>query len=148
MSTLDFSAEEATGCWLGRLWVDGVGPCVVTYRDGGFVDITSKAAPTTRDVLEMADPAAYVRTAQGPAVTGRLLAPCDLQSVKAAGVTFARSMIERVIEERAGGDPAKAEDIRARVKAPIGDNLADLVPGSDAAEAIKATLIDEGQWSQ
>jgi len=145
---LDFTDAEAKGCWLGRLWVEGTGPCVVTWRDGAFIDITSKATPTTRDVLEQDDPAAYVRAAKGSPVTGKLLAPCDLQAVKAAGVTFARSMIERVIEERAGGDPARAEDIRARVKAPIGDNLADLVPGSEAAEAVKTALIAEGLWSQ
>lgn len=150
MTSLAFTGEEAAGTWIGRVWAPEIGPCVVTHRDGVLVDITSEAAPTVRDVLEKEDPVAYIRFAPGKEVppASTLLAPADLQAVKAAGVTFARSMIERVIEERAGGDPAAAEDIRARVKAPIGDNLADLVPGSAAAQNVKDVLIAEGLWSQ
>ena len=138
------------GTWLGRVWVDDIGPCVVTLRDGVLTDITSRTAPTVRDVLEQDDPTSYVLTAPGKAIGAgaRLLAPCDLQAVKACGVTFAKSMVERVIEERAGGDPAKAEAIRARVMGAIGDTLADIVPGSEAAEAAKSALIAEGMWSQ
>ncbi|GAA4185787.1 hypothetical protein GCM10023069_68810 [Shinella granuli] len=77
-----------------------------------------------------------------------LLAPCDLQAVKACGVTFARSMIERVIEEKAAGNPALAEKVRGRVTAIIGDSLRDLKAGSDAAAKVKAALIEEGVWSQ
>lgn len=140
---------DRDGTWLGRAWVDGVGPCVVTLRDGALWDITSRAAPTVRDVLEQDDPAGFVRAADGRAVPdAALLAPCDLQAVKACGVTFAKSMVERVIEERAGGDPARAEEIRARVVGAIGDSLSDIVPGSDAAEAAKAALQAEGMWSQ
>ena len=147
---LEMSPAEAGGVWVGRAWREGVGPVIVTWRDGALVDITSRAVATMRDLMELPDPVAHVRTADGAALDGAptLLAPCDLQAVKAAGVTFARSMIERVIEERAGGDPAAAEAIRARVKQPIGDNLADLVPGSQAAEAVKAALRQEGLWSQ
>ena len=97
-------------------------------RAATVVDVTSREAPTVRDLLELDDPAGRLRAAAGgrsarspssrrrraPATTGRprLLAPCDLQALKACGVTFARSMVERVIEERAAGDPARAEAIR------------------------------------
>ena len=145
--------DEHRGTWLGRVWRPGFGPSVITVRDGTVFDITSKAAPTTRDLLEREDRVSFAQGATGEALgpldaLEGLLAPCDLQAVKAAGVTFARSMIERVIEERAAGDPAQAEAIRQRVKAPIGDNLADLVPGSEASEAVKEMLIAEGLWSQ
>ena len=138
------------GLWLGRVWAEGVGPCVVTVRDGALVDVTSRAAPTTRDVLEMDDPAGHVREARGrPLGAGwRWLAPCDLQAVKACGVTFARSMVERVIEEQAGGDASRAEAIRARIADRIGESLSDIVPGSEEARAAKAALIAEGLWSQ
>jgi fumarylacetoacetate (FAA) hydrolase family protein len=125
-------------------------------------DITSRAAPTVRDICEMDDPVAYVLGVDGRRVhtlemllsnvsqldRPYLLAPCDLQAVKACGVTFAGSMVERVIEERAGGDPAKAEDIRNRVGIAIGDSLRNIRPGSDAAKAAKAALQAEGLWSQ
>ena len=76
------------------------------------------------------------------------LAPCDLQSVKACGVTFASSMVERVIEEQAAGDPLKAQEIRSRIGARIGDSLSNIVPGSAEAAAVKEALIEEGLWSQ
>ena len=149
---------------LGRVWRDGVGPCVVTVRGvDDVVDITSKAAPTVRDVCEMDDPAGFVASAEGetvgslnalrdaaigdPAIT-HLLAPCDLQAVKACGVTFAGSMVERVIEERAAGDPSAAQAIRERIGALIGESLRDITPGSDEAMAVKDALIAEGLWSQ
>jgi fumarylacetoacetate (FAA) hydrolase family protein len=152
------------GLFLGRVWRAGIGPSIVTLRDGRVIDITSKAAPTMRDVLEQADIVAFVGAISGEDIGAlkdiaaasvepvgdvtRLLAPCDLQAVKAAGVTFARSMIERVIEERAGGDPARADAIRARVVAVIGDTLRDLVPGSPQAAEVKRLLQAEGLWSQ
>jgi fumarylacetoacetate (FAA) hydrolase family protein len=156
--------EVNEGSWLGRVWnaVAG-GPSVVTLRDGAVVDITSPAAPTVRDVCELDDPAAHVATAEGAplaqlaelaaAPVGDLarthfLAPCDLQAIKACGVTFASSMVERVIEERAAGDPLKAEAVRARVGAAIGDSLRNIRPGSVAAARVKAALIAEGLWSQ
>lgn len=80
--------------------------------------------------------------------TFRLLSPCDLQAIKACGVTFARSMVERVIEERAAGNPALAAEIRARVAGVIGDSLRNLVPGSTKAEEVKALMLAEGLWSQ
>jgi fumarylacetoacetate (FAA) hydrolase family protein len=161
----DFLGEDAAGaCFLGRVWTEPAGgPSVVTVRDGQVVDITSREAPTVRDICEMADPAGFVSAADGTvlgplaemaaAVPGdgrpaHFLAPCDLQAVKACGVTFAKSMVERVIEERAAGDPAKAEAVRARIAAAIGESLRDVVPGSENAEKVKAALIREGLWSQ
>lgn len=154
------------GSLVGRVWrADVEGPAVVTVRDGRVVDITSHEFPTMRDLLEADDPAALVRRQKGedlgsvediaaaslePATNGRLrlLAPCDLQAIKACGVTFARSMIERVIEERAAGDPSRAQEIRERVAAIIGDSLRNLVPGSKEAVKVKSALIEEGLWSQ
>lgn len=154
----------ADGLFVGRAWRAGIGPAVVTVRAGRVLDITSRAAPTVRDLLEQPDIPGFVAAQPGEEIgplaeiaaasreaTGdatRLLAPCDLQAVKACGVTFARSMLERVIEERAGGDPARAEAIRTRVAGVIGDSLRDLVPGSDKAAEVKRLLQAEGLWSQ
>ena len=158
--------EIGNGALAGRVWRhDAGGPAVVTVRGDRLIDITSRKFPTMRDLLETDDPAAFVRQTKGedlgsvediaiasfePAAedTTRLLAPCDLQAIKACGVTFARSMIERVIEERAAGDPARAQEIRKRVGAIIGDSLRNLVPGSEEASRVKAALIEEGLWSQ
>jgi fumarylacetoacetate (FAA) hydrolase family protein len=156
---------DPKGLYVGRVWQPGVGPVLVQIVDGWVIDKTSSAAPTMRDLLELENPAAHMAALQGTPLCSlpdllaashpaagpddlRLLAPCDLQAVKAAGVTFARSMVERVIEERAGGDPARAEAIRARVAGVIGDSLRDLVPGSDKAAEVKRLLIAEGLWSQ
>jgi fumarylacetoacetate (FAA) hydrolase family protein len=147
------------GTFVGRAWLaDAGGPAVVTVRDGRLVDITSRAAPTVRDICEMAEPAEFVRTAEGRDICGiadldrrgdvTLLAPCDLQAIKACGVTFAESMVERVIEERAAGDPASAAELRRRIGAAIGASLSGLVPGSDRAARAKQALIREGLWSQ
>jgi len=161
------AGDFATGTFVGRVWrPDAQGPSLVTLRDGRLVDITSRAAPTMRDLLEKDDPAGFVRAAEGETLGDlaavletsvesagalsrlHLLAPCDLQVVKACGVTFARSMIERVIEEKAAGNPALAEKMRARVTAIIGDSLRDLKAGSEEAAKVKAALIEEGVWSQ
>jgi fumarylacetoacetate (FAA) hydrolase family protein len=152
------------GTLIGRIWdPEAQGPAVATVRDGRVIDITSRAAPLVRDICEMDDPAGYVQAASGRDLgpiealvasevgdlsVPHLLAPCDLQAVKACGVTFAGSMVERVIEERAAGDPARAEAIRARVGAAIGDSLRNIRPGSPEAMAAKAALIAEGLWSQ
>jgi fumarylacetoacetate (FAA) hydrolase family protein len=149
---------------LGRVWRTGIGPSLVTLRAGRVLDITTRAAPTMRDLLEQADITAFVAAIDGidigslaefadnsveaTAEVTRLLAPCDLQAVKACGVTFARSMVERVIEERAGGDPGRAAEVRARIAKVIGDSLRDLVPGSAKAAEVKAVLQAEGLWSQ
>jgi fumarylacetoacetate (FAA) hydrolase family protein len=161
MADLGLPAE---GLFVGRVWRAGIGPCVVTVRQGRVVDITTKAAPTMRDLLEQADVVAFVAGIAGedlgaladitaasvePAgeVT-RLLAPCDLQAVKACGVTFARSMIERVIEERAAGDASRAVAIREKLGGILGDNLRHLVPGSEKAMEVKRLFKAEGLWSQ
>lgn len=152
------------GLFLGRVWRAGVGPAVVTVRAGRVVDITTKTAPTMRDLLEQANIAGFVAGIAGEDIGSvdeiaaasvepagevtRLLAPNDLQAVKACGVTFARSMIERVIEERAAGDASRAEAIRARVAGAIGDSLRNLVPGSEQAAEVKQRLQAEGLWSQ
>ncbi|WGV15887.1 fumarylacetoacetate hydrolase family protein [Fuscovulum ytuae] len=152
-----------TGVFVGRVWRRGLGPAVVTLRGDRVVDITTRAAPTMRDLLEAEDVPATVAAIEGedigslaeiaaaslqPRGGTRLLAPVDLQAIKACGVTFARSMVERVIEERAGGDPARAEEMRARVAGVIGDSLRNLVPGSEKAAEVKALLQAEGLWSQ
>ncbi len=155
------SEHEASGTWLGRVWRPGIGPSVVTLRDGRVVDITTKTAPLVRDVMELNAPSTHVQTATGDdlgpidaiAADGtkdRLhwLAPSDLQAIKACGVTFAQSMVERVIEEQAAGDPAKADAIRARVSAIIGDSLDQIEAGSENAVRVKAELIEIGLWSQ
>lgn len=141
-------------------------PLVVTVRGGEVIDITSAAAPTVRDVCEMADPAGYAGTAPGVAIgtvadvaanafeatrdTGKphLLSPLDLQAVKASGVTFVVSLLERVIEEQARGSAEKAEAIRADIASLIGHDLSRLRPGSPEAMEIKAKLIARGAWSQ
>jgi fumarylacetoacetate (FAA) hydrolase family protein len=154
--------ENAT--LLGRVWnANEQGPSVVTIRDGQVIDITAKTAPLVRDICEMSAPARYVQGANGVSLGSvddiaqatigdltktHLLAPCDLQSIKACGVTFASSMVERVIEEQAAGDPLKAEAVRNRVGQAIGETLNNIVPGSEEAAKIKAALIDEGLWSQ
>ncbi len=163
-TTSAVSAAEPHGVLLGRIWDPAVaGPCVVTVRDGVVFDITSAKAPLVRDICEMDDPAGYVRAAKGREIIAygallsadpgnpdqpHLLAPPDLQAIKACGVTFAKSMVERVIEEQAAGDPAKAEEIRKRVQTVVGDSLRDLRAGSPEAMQVKAALIGEGLWSQ
>lgn len=156
-----------TGTFVGRVWRPDVkGPAVVVLRGDVLFDITSKDAPTMRDVLEMDDPVAFVHAAKGEklmlltdALTQSIaadsdpqrlhfLAPCDLQAVKACGVTFARSMIERVIEEKAAGNPALADSIREKVSEIIGNSLRNLKAGSPEAAKVKAALIEAGMWSQ
>jgi fumarylacetoacetate (FAA) hydrolase family protein len=87
-------------------------------------------------------------TAAGTATGPRLLAPVDLQSIKAAGVTFAVSMLERIIEERVKGDLAAAARLREQILDEIGADLTAVAPGSDDAQKLKAFLTDRGLWSQ
>ena len=159
-TTIELPADATL---VGRAWrPDREGPSLIALRDGAVIDITARGRATMRDLLDHDDPAAIIRDAEGErlgtvedlaagakAETGlRLLAPNDLQAVKACGVTFARSMVERVIEERAAGDPAKAEAIRKEVGALIGDSLRNLVAGSEKAMQVKKALIAAGLWSQ
>ena len=154
----------AVGLFVGRVWRAGIGPALVTLRAGRVIDITSRAVPTLRDLLEQPDIPGFIAAQAGEdigaladivaasveqvAEVTRLLSPADLQAIKACGVTFARSMVERVIEERAAGDAGRAEEVRARVAGVIGDSLRNLVPGSARAAEVKALLQAEGLWSQ
>ena len=153
-------AALAQGCFVGRVWRDAVGPVLVAIQQGRVIDITSAATPTMRDLCEVQNPANCATTAIGDdlgdladLLSGAnknlcLLAPIDLQAIKAAGVTFASSMLERVIEEKARGDAAAADAIRADITRLIGDDLSKLVPGSAEAMALKQSLIERGAWSQ
>ena len=160
------TALPADATLVGRVWSPAAGgPCVVRVEDGEVIDITT-IFPTMRDLCEMPDPAAAATAAEGKSLgklaailantppenrhTGKpwLLAPVDLQALKAAGVTFAISMLERVIEERARGNPAAAVEIRSFIKDLIGGDLSKLKPGSSEATALKKVLMEKGVWSQ
>ena len=147
--------REAT--LVGRI-AGSEGPIPVIVRDGRLIDISASAA-TTAWALASAEVATLAGEDLG-ALDGiafatdwgdegmRLLSPLDLQCIKASGVTFAVSAMERVIEERARGDADAANEIRSGLEARIGGALADLRPGSDEAEAVKTALIADGLWSQ
>ena len=155
-----------TGTFVGRLWNPAAqGPSLFLAEDGRARDLTSRAVPTLSALLAQDDPAAVARDAAGAdlgaldAIAANstetpdpaqpyLLAPCDVQPVKACGVTFVSSMLERVIEVQAKGDPAKADAIRDRCTAILGDSLRAVKPGSDKAAELKRALIAEGVWSQ
>ncbi|MGR3584638.1 MAG: fumarylacetoacetate hydrolase family protein, partial [Pseudooceanicola nanhaiensis] len=162
LSARDILPETPGALLLGRVWSKAAsGPCPVLVRDGELFDLT-RIAPTMSDLLEIDDLSAdlagagpslgpldgFLDAGNGCGGLGHLLPPCDLQAIKAAGVTFAGSMIERVIEERAKGDPARAEAIRAELSDILGGNLRGLVPGSGKAAEVKAHLQKAGLWSQ
>jgi fumarylacetoacetate (FAA) hydrolase family protein len=144
---------------IGRVWANSEnGPCPVLLKDGVLYDLTS-LAPTTSELLEKTDlVAALADTSKFAALgtldsfldksAGELLAPNDLQAVKAAGVTFADSMLERVIEEQAKGDPLRAQEIRAKLAPVLGDSLKGLEAGSEKAAEVKKLLQEMGLWSQ
>ena len=152
---------------VGRIWDPAAaGPTLVRVTSDAVVDL-SPLAPTSAELFELRDPAAAVRAARGlvrraaladvlanSACDGQdsahpyFLAPCDLQALKAAGVTFVASMLERVIEEQARGDASKAESVRRAIVAVIGDNLRAVKPGSTAAAQLKDALLKQGAWSQ
>jgi fumarylacetoacetate (FAA) hydrolase family protein len=157
---------QSEGSYVGRVWRPGIGPAIVQIRGENVCDVTTVDAPTMRDLLEIPDLRAYLADVESDVLCDvqtladnslnagvnldvlHVLAPSDLQAIKAAGVTFARSMIERVIEERAAGDFSKAAAIRHQIGGIIGGTLQNLEPGSDRAEEVKAVLIKEGLWSQ
>ncbi len=159
-------AAASGGLFVGRAWNPAAeGPSLVTIRDQQVIDITSKDVATMSALLERPDLVAFVRAANGKSLgtieeiaansTDKpdasrpyLLAPVDLQAVKACGVTFAQSMIERVIEEKAAGNPDRAAAIRERVSTLIGGSLNNLKAGSPEAATVKQALIEEGMWSQ
>ncbi|MFG0634259.1 fumarylacetoacetate hydrolase family protein [Pseudomonas sp. xss_2] len=158
--------DGLTGTLVGRAWIPGqiAGPSPIVLRADGVFDLSERFA-TLSELLESESPLHALRatagrfigsvqellansTSQPDSSRPYLLPPLDLQVIKAAGVTFAASMIERVIEEQAGGDAARAEAVRATVCAVIGDNLRAVKPGSEQAMALKALLIEQGMWSQ
>ena len=160
-------ADHERAMLVGRMHVPALGGPVLVRVTAQDVLALSAVAPTARDLFELSDPAGAVRAARNAARIAStadvlancaeatrnpalpwFLAPCDLQAVKAAGVTFVSSMLERVIEEQARGDPAKAERVRAAVVAIIGENLRSVRPGSPEAARLKDALIAQGVWSQ
>ncbi len=163
--------DEFAGVLIGRVWLPAAqtgaaaGPSPVLVRAEGVFDLSPLAATVTDLLNHGLDPAsldlselvrvggydeimANTMAAAPDATVPRFLAPIDLQSIKACGVTFMVSMLERVIEERAGGDASKAEAVREKIQARIGADLTSIVPGSADAEALKAVLQGEGLWSQ
>jgi len=159
-------ADGTAGTLVGRVFDPAVGgPSVVVVRAEGVVDLSGTFA-TVRQLTELADPATAVAAASGPIIGSLdelvantpdavrdvsrpyLLSPIDLHVVKAAGVTFAVSMLERIIEERARGDMDAAAGVRADILEALGGELDDLVPGSPEAAKLKELLIDRGLWSQ
>ncbi len=167
-----------TGTWVGRAWVpaklapNGIaGPRIVTLKGGSVIDASAQFR-TLSDVLAHANPAQAVQQAQVGPLLGSLetvlesslftrraaslkdetrvvlMAPNDIQPIKACGVTFVRSLLERVVEEKAKGDKAKAETIRKLIHDSLGDDLSKTKPGSPETVALKARLIEEGVWSQ
>lgn len=158
--------DGTAGALAARVWRPDVdGPSIVALRGDDVIDITA-SFPTLRDLCEAPDPAAALRQASGQRIASVtqlfantapdtrqpalpwLLAAADLQAIKAAGVTFAVSMLERVIEEKARGNPAAALAIRQEIVALVGDDLSKLKPGSAQAMALKKVLIAQGAWSQ
>jgi fumarylacetoacetate (FAA) hydrolase family protein len=160
-------ADAERAIMVGRVFDPSVGgPTLVRVEANAVFDL-SPIAPTASQMLELPDAARTIAAAPGlrrigstadvlvnSACDGRdlarpwFLAPCDLQAVKASGVTFVASMLERVIEEQARGDPAKAEAVRSSIVAVIGDNLRAVRPGSPEAARLKDVLVDAGAWSQ
>ncbi len=157
--------DGTAGALAGRVWRPGVGPAVVALRGDEVVDI-SATYPTMRDLCETENPAAALAAAKGETIgtlaaileqsglcramdeAPSFLSPIDLQTIKAAGVTFAISILERVIEEQTRGDPSKAASIRAEIGEIIGGQIEGLKPGSKEAEQLKALLIEKKLWSQ
>jgi fumarylacetoacetate (FAA) hydrolase family protein len=170
--TLELDPRQAlpidgfAGALVGRVWRPDIsGPSVVALRADGVHDI-SASFPTMADLCEESDPAGAARRAPGERIgdfaailsntpeqrrtsdTPWFLAPTDLQAIKAAGVTFAVSLLERVIEEQARGAPERAAAVRADVEAALGGAIARLRPGSPEAVELKRVLQGKGLWSQ
>ena len=157
--------DSTSGTLVGRVWRPELGgPSVVAIRADGVFDI-SRSYPTVRDLCEAPDPAAAVagahadRFADLAALLANtedkrdpnkpyLLAPIDLQAIKAAGVTFAISLLERVIEEQARGAPERAAQARAEVESALGGAVEKIKPGSPQAAELKKLLQEKGLWSQ
>lgn len=152
-------SDASDAVLVGRVWSNAAGgPCPVLIRNGKVLDLTA-LSPTVSGLFEIEDLAARLATQDGltdlgamdqflSGEAGHLLAPIDLQAVKAAGVTFADSMLERVIEEQAKGDAGRAQAIREKLAPVLGDSLRGLIAGSEQAAKVKALLQDMGLWSQ
>jgi fumarylacetoacetate (FAA) hydrolase family protein len=160
-------ADANTGTLVTRIWNSAgiAGPSVAVIRADGVYDLSAQV-PSMSSLLEAEQPAALVQGYAGKRVgtvedllansdetvrdLGKpfFLSPCDLQVIKAAGVTFATSMIERVIEEKAGGDASRAQTIRSQVLERMGTDLSSIKPGSAQALQLKAALQAQGIWSQ
>tara|TARA_R110000850_G_scaffold114322_2_gene229134 strand:+ start:65 stop:1237 length:1173 start_codon:yes stop_codon:yes gene_type:complete len=150
---------------VGRVWRESPnpGPAIVVVRNGQVLDISSSVA-TMADLLDHEDAATFVASVEGeplgavenlvenslaePKRMPYLLAPCDVQAIKACGVTFAVSLLERVIEEQAGGSAQRASQLRQEIQILIGGDLSHIQPGSPQAMALKAELQAKGAWSQ
>jgi fumarylacetoacetate (FAA) hydrolase family protein len=155
----DILPRYANALLVGRVWSNEAGgPCPVLV-DGGQLRDLSSLAPTMSELLDKAELVSALGDANSFPVlgsiddflggsAGALLAPCDLQAIKAAGVTFVDSMVERVIEERAKGDPASADAIRRELAAIVGESLRGIAPGSEKAAEVKKVLQQRGLWSQ
>ena len=158
-------ADADRALLFGRVWIPrSAGPALVTVRDGALVDLSAHAA-TMADLLDDPQRLALARHGEGPNLGSlqaaldnslaaepdpslpRLLAPCDLQAIKACGVTFAVSLLERVIEAQAGGDASRAQALRAELHRSIGSDLSAIRPGSEAAQRLKAEFLARGAWS-
>jgi fumarylacetoacetate (FAA) hydrolase family protein len=165
-----FPDDHANATLVGRVWMPQVGPVLCLVLPDSLLDLSSIAI-TSADLLALPDPAqtiaaqrahlptlaktaSVVANSTERADVGRdatqpyFLAPCDLQPIKAAGVTFVASMLERVIEEQARGDASRAQAVRQSIEKIVGDNLRAVVPGSDKAMQVKTVLIQQGLWSQ
>jgi fumarylacetoacetate (FAA) hydrolase family protein len=158
-------ADGDAALLIGRVEIAGAGPMLVQVRPDGVYDLSS-LAPTCSQLLELPALPDALRSHTGARIASTedvlsnsawdardpalpwFLAPCDLQAIKAAGVTFVASMLERVIEEQARGDASRADAVRQAVIGVIGDNLGAVQPGSPEAARLKEVLIAQGVWSQ
>ncbi len=167
VSDLHLPGDGADGALLGRVWLPGEmpGPALVRLDGESVRDITA-AGPTAAELVNASDPPARLAAAEGEIICGTsellvnsapgrhggdlpyLLAPVDLQVIKASGVTFTASLMERVIEEQAHGEAARAEQIRRDLGDEIGADLSQVRPGSQSAERLKEALVARGLWSQ
>jgi fumarylacetoacetate (FAA) hydrolase family protein len=149
--------DRYSGTLVGRIWIndDKPGPRTVVAREAGMFDL-SEVAPTLSGLFDLPDLPRKVRASNGERLCSlddaftrnAVLAPCDLQAIKAAGVTFADSLIERVIEERAKGDLSASARLRSELASAFGGSLKGLKPGSPQAMEAKRVLMRDGMWSQ
>ncbi len=167
LSASECVPRDPSALLVGRAWIPAVeGPSVIAVRGDDAVDLT-RSFPTVSRLLNVAKPSDVRGAIQRAPSLGRLeaiaansvegrrdpsrpwlLAPSDLQAVKASGVTFVASLLERVIEERARGNPGLADGVRREIQAIIGPDLRGIRPGSPEAARVKDVLVAKGMWSQ